>query len=69
VLTTAAEEDKILARNPCRIRGAGEEHAAERPVLTVAQVFELANRVGRRPVGNVRSYRLVATGCGSVATA
>ena len=23
VLTTAVEEDKILARNPCRIRGAG----------------------------------------------
>jgi integrase len=63
VLSTAVEEDKILARNPCRIRGAGEEHAAERPVLTVAQVFELADRVGRRPVGNVRKlpadgYRL-----------
>ena len=63
VLTTAVEEDKILARNPCRIRGAGEEHAVERPVLTVRQVFELADRVGRRPVGNVRKlpvggYRL-----------
>jgi integrase len=63
VLTTAVEEDKILARNPCRIRGAGEERAAERPVLTVAQVFELADQVGRRPVGNIRKlsaggYRL-----------
>jgi integrase len=63
VLTTAVEEDKILARNPCRIRGAGEERAAERPVLTVAQVFELAEQVGRRPVGNIRKlpaggYRL-----------
>jgi integrase len=63
VLTTAVEEDKILARNPCRIRGAGEERAAERPVLTVAQVFDLADRVGRRPVGNIRKlpagdYRL-----------
>ena len=60
---TAADEDKILARNPCRIRGAGDEDAAERPVLTVTQVFELAELVGRRPVGNVRqlpggSYRL-----------
>jgi hypothetical protein len=35
VMTTAVEEDKILARNPCRVRGAGEEHAPERPVLTV----------------------------------
>ena len=60
VLMTAVEEDKILPRNPCRIRGAGSEHAPERPVLTVAQVSEL---VGRRPVGNVRQlvgggYRL-----------
>jgi integrase len=63
VLMTAVEEDKILPRNPCRIRGAGSEHAPERPVLTVAQVFELAELVGRRPVGNVRQlvgggYRL-----------
>jgi integrase len=63
VLMTAVEEDKILPRNPCRIRGAGTEHAPERPVLTVAQVFELAELVGRRPVGNVRQlvgggYRL-----------
>src|SRR5260370_22831575 len=63
VLTTAVEEDKILPSNPCQVRGAGEEHAAERPVLTVAQVFELAKLVGRRAVGNVRQlthggYRL-----------
>ncbi len=63
VLMTAVEEDKIIARNPCRIRGAGSEHAAERPVLTVGQVFDLAERVGRRPVGNIRGlaaggYRL-----------
>jgi integrase len=63
VLMTAVEEDKILPRNPCRIRGAGDEDAAERPVLTVAQVFALAQRVGRRPVGNIRKtpagdYRL-----------
>jgi len=60
VLMTAVEEDKILTRNPCRIRGAGDEDAAERPVLTVAQVSE---QVGLRPVGNVRElpaggYRL-----------
>jgi len=63
VLMTAAEEDKILPRNPCRIRGAGDEDAPERPVLSVAQVFELADCVGRRPVGNIRklpdgAYRL-----------
>ena len=63
VLMTAVEEDKILPRNPCRIRGAGDEDAPERPVLTVAQVFALAELVGRRPVGNIRKlpaggYRL-----------
>ncbi|MGW5261601.1 tyrosine-type recombinase/integrase [Microbispora sp. NPDC004025] len=57
VLMTAAEEDHIIPRNPCRIRGAGDEHAQERPVLTVAQVFDLADRVGRRPVGNVRKLK------------
>jgi integrase len=41
VLMTAAD-DRIIPRNPCRIPGAGDEKAAERPVLTVAQVFELA---------------------------
>ena len=62
IMTTAVEDDKLLPRNPCRIRGAGTEDAAERPVLTVAQVFELAGQVGRRPVGNIRAipggYRL-----------
>ena len=62
ILTTAVEDDKLLPRNPCRIRGAGTEDTGERPVLTVAQVFELAEQVGRRPVGNIRQipggYRL-----------
>ena len=62
ILMTAVEDDKILPRNPCRIRGAGTEDAGERPVLTVAQVFGLAEQVGRRPVGNIRKvpsgYRL-----------
>jgi integrase len=56
VLMTAVEEDNILPRNPCRIRGAGDEDAAERPVLTVSQVFALAELVGRRPVGNIRRH-------------
>jgi hypothetical protein len=59
---TAVEEDKILPRNPCRIRGAGGEDTAERTVLTVAQVFDLAEQAGRRPVGDIRKvpggYRL-----------
>jgi integrase len=54
VLMTAVVEDKILTRNPCQVRGAGTENAPERPTLTVAQVFDLAERVGVRPVGNIR---------------
>jgi integrase len=44
ILMTAVD-DAIIARNPCRIRGAGSESAPERPVLTVAQVFDLARRL------------------------
>jgi integrase len=62
VLMTAVEKDKILPRNPCQIRKAGTQDAAERSVLTVAQVFALAELVGRRPIGNIRAvpggYRL-----------
>lgn len=41
VLATAAD-DRVIPRTPCCIRGAGDEKPAERPVLTVAQVFDLA---------------------------
>jgi hypothetical protein len=44
MLATAAE-DRIISRNPCRIRGAGDEKPGERPVLTVTQVFALADRM------------------------
>ncbi|HEX4815209.1 MAG TPA: hypothetical protein VFV66_20900 [Nonomuraea sp.] len=50
VLMTAAD-DRIIPRNPCRIRGAVEEKPDERPVLTVAKVFELADFVGVRASG------------------
>ena len=48
VLMTAAEDDEIIPRNPCRVRGADREHSAERPVLTAAQVFALAERMPAR---------------------
>jgi hypothetical protein len=61
ILMTAVEDDKIL---PLIRAGFAvlEPKRQARPVLTVAQVFELANQVGRRPVGNIRKlaggYRL-----------
>jgi integrase len=48
ILNTAVEEDKILPRNPCRVRGADKEEPAERPAPTVAQVFDLVQRMPER---------------------
>jgi integrase len=57
VLMTAAD-DRIIPRNPCRIRGAGDEKPLERPVLTIAQVFELAGLMKNR---RFRALILLAT--------
>ncbi len=54
ILTTAVDEDKVLPANPCRVKGAGGEHAPERPVLAVAKVFKLADRIGVR--GAMRAH-------------
>jgi integrase len=43
-----AVDDGMIRRNPCRIKGAGQEKSAERPVLTVPQVFALAEAIGPR---------------------
>jgi integrase len=48
VLNTAVQEDGIVSRNPCRVRGADRENPAERPVLTVTQVFALADAMRYR---------------------
>ncbi|GAA3795181.1 site-specific integrase [Sphaerisporangium flaviroseum] len=56
VLMTAAD-DRIIPRNPCRVRGAGEETPDERPVLTVPQVFQLADLMPER----LRALVLLAT--------
>lgn len=58
VLMTAADEDEVIPRNPCRIRGAGDEKAGERPVLSIGQVFELADRMRDR---RFRALVLLAT--------
>src|SRR6202008_3917253 len=35
-------------RNPCRVKGAGTEQSPERPLLTVAEVYALADACGPR---------------------
>jgi len=60
ILTTAVREDELIRINPCRVAGADREEPGERPVLTVAQVFALADRMPPR----YRAMVLVSTfGC------
>jgi integrase len=47
ILNTAVD-DGLIKRNPCRIRGAGQEDSAERPVLAVAEVYALAEAIDQR---------------------
>lgn len=47
ILATAVA-DELITRNPCKIDGAGVEHAAERPTATVAQVWQLADAMPDR---------------------
>jgi integrase len=44
MMATAAD-DGLIRRNPCRIKGADQEHSPERPVATIPQVFALADAV------------------------
>jgi integrase len=48
ILNAAVKEDELIRANPCRIPGADREHAEERPVLAVAQVYQLADSVPAR---------------------
>jgi integrase len=56
ILNTAAD-DGLIRRNPCRITGAGQEKSPERPVLTVEQVYQLAEAIGAR----YQAFVLLAT--------
>ena len=47
ILYTAVD-DGIIRRNPCRIKGAGQEQSVERPVLTIAEVYDLAAAIDPR---------------------
>jgi integrase len=45
---TAVNEDRLIPRNPCQVRGADRAVARERPVLSVAEVLALADEVPAR---------------------
>lgn len=43
-----AVEDGLVTGNPCTIKGAGTEPTSQRPIITVAQAFELADLMDPR---------------------
>ena len=43
-----AEEDGLIPRNPCRVKGAAAEKAAERPLMTLEQVVAVADAIAPR---------------------
>ncbi|MGY1762453.1 tyrosine recombinase XerC [Geodermatophilus sp. SYSU D00779] len=47
-ICTTAVDDNLIARNPCSIRGAGQERPSERPMFTLAQVQALVEAVKDR---------------------
>src|SRR5262249_961060 len=40
--------DQLIRRNPCRIKGAGQDKADERPTLTIEQVFAVGDAIQPR---------------------
>ncbi|MCW2900226.1 MAG: site-specific integrase [Streptosporangiaceae bacterium] len=47
-IMNTAVGDGLLKRNPCQIKGGGSENAPERPVLSIGQVYTLAEVIGPR---------------------
>ena len=47
ILNTAVADELIL-RNPCVIKGAGQEKTPERPIASIPQVFEIAGTIEPR---------------------
>jgi integrase len=55
-----AVEDGLIARNPCSIRGAGQSHQLERPLISAEQLDELIRAVPER----WKALFLLAAWCG-----
>jgi len=48
IFTTATDDDELIRRNPCRVKGAGQNKADERPTATLDQVFAIAAAIQPR---------------------
>lgn len=55
-ILNVAVADRVLARNPCTIRGAGQDRSPERPLATPEQLVALANVI----VPHLRAFILLA---------
>ena len=47
-IMNTAVEDGLIRRNPCRIRGAGQEYSQERPVVPVGTLVKLLDELPPR---------------------
>ncbi|GAA1263576.1 site-specific integrase [Kitasatospora nipponensis] len=47
-IMNTAVDDELIQRNPCRIKGADTYDVPERPVLSVTEVFAVADAIGPR---------------------
>jgi integrase len=66
ILNTAVD-DGLIRRNPCRIKGASVEKSPERPVLTVPEVFALAEAIDERYAALILLAALVSLRWGELA--
>ena len=44
-ILNVAVSDAVILRNPCIVRGAGQEHSSERPLATAEQIHQLADAI------------------------
>lgn len=58
-MLNTAVEDELIAKNPCMIRGAGNEQSPQRPVATAEQVWKIADAIEPR----YRALVLIGTYC------
>jgi integrase len=56
-IMNTAVEDGLIRHNPCRIKGAGQEHSEERPIISVGTLLDLLGEVPPR----YRALLLLAT--------
>lgn len=47
-MLNTAVGDGLIRRNPCRIKGAGDDRSPERPVLTVSEIAAVMAKIDRR---------------------